>query len=171
MDAAFLRSHHRITGMHEARQNSSQWVASQATLIRAILIILTATVPAMSTLTVVAETEPETWDYVALGDSLTVGVGSSTGYVYRYAEMIEQDLGVDVRPVNFGSLGATSGELLMLIRTNQVLRDALGTAEIVTWNIGGNDLSSARDRYKRGSCGGEDNQDCLRDAETSFLAN
>ena len=36
-------------------------------------------------------------------------------------------------------------------------RRATREAEIVTWNIGGNDLRAARNSYKKGTCGGVDN--------------
>jgi lysophospholipase L1-like esterase len=45
--------------------------------------------------------------------------------------------------------------------TRYVPRRAIREAEIVTWNIGGNDLRAARNSYKKGTCGGADNQDCL----------
>ncbi|MCS6938662.1 MAG: SGNH/GDSL hydrolase family protein [Roseiflexus sp.] len=41
----------------------------------------------------------------------------------------------------------------------------------MTWDIGGNDLLRARDRYIAGTCGGLDNQQCLRDAITTFSGN
>jgi lysophospholipase L1-like esterase len=42
---------------------------------------------------------------------------------------------------------------------------------VVTWDIGGNDLRAVRNEYIRGSCGGADNQDCLRQAVAQFKVN
>jgi lysophospholipase L1-like esterase len=42
---------------------------------------------------------------------------------------------------------------------------------VLTWNIGGNDLRDARLIYRRGTCGGADNQDCLRATMTRFKQN
>jgi lysophospholipase L1-like esterase len=43
------------------------------------------------------------------------------------------------------------------------LRKALGRAEIVTINIGLNDLGQARNSYQSGTCGGTQNEACLRE--------
>ena len=41
-------------------------------------------------------------------------------------------------------------------------RRRLRTADVVTWNIGFNDFGYARSQFLEGTCGGPDNQDCLR---------
>jgi lysophospholipase L1-like esterase len=104
---------------------------------------------------------PASWDYVALGDSLATGFGAFTGYVPRYEAHIETDTGVAVTRTNLGRNGWTSSQLLSALRSDPTFRRAIREAEIVTWNIGGNDLRAARNSYKKGTCGGADNQDCL----------
>jgi lysophospholipase L1-like esterase len=105
---------------------------------------------------------PVSWDYVALGDSLATGFGAFTGYVPRYETHIETETGVTVTRTNLGRNGWTSSQLLSALRSDPTFRRAIREAEIVTWNIGGNDLRAARKSYKQGTCGGDDNQDCLR---------
>jgi lysophospholipase L1-like esterase len=105
---------------------------------------------------------PASWDYVALGDSLATGYGAFKGYVPRYEAYIETDTTVAVTRTNLGRNGWTSSQLLSALRNDPTFRRATREAEIVTWNIGGNDLRAARKSYKQGTCGGPDNQDCLR---------
>jgi lysophospholipase L1-like esterase len=103
------------------------------------------------------------WDYVALGDSLAAGVGARRGYVPRYAEHLQSDTGVRLRVINLGVSGQTSSQLLHSIRNDPEMRKALGGAEIVTLNIGLNDLGQARSSYESGTCGGPQNEACLRE--------
>jgi lysophospholipase L1-like esterase len=114
--------------------------------------------------TAAAADVPTTWDYVALGDSLAVGVGTHRGYVERYAAHIESDTGARVEVLNLGESGQTSSELLYALRNDESMRQALGQAEVVTFNIGINDLGHAGEAYESGACGGADGQDCLRAA-------
>jgi lysophospholipase L1-like esterase len=114
---------------------------------------------------------PASWDYVALGDSLATGFGAFTGYVPRYEAHIETDTGVAVTRTNLGRNGWTSSQLLSALRSDPTFRHATREAEIVTWNIGGNDLRAARNSYKKGTCGGRDNQDCLRASVAKLKTN
>jgi lysophospholipase L1-like esterase len=114
---------------------------------------------------------PATWDYVALGDSLAVGVGARRGYVDRYASYIAADTGVRIDLVNLGRSGQTSSQLLHTLRTDPAVRHALGTAEVITFNIGINDLGEAAGAHANGTCGGGDNQKCLRAAVETFEEN
>ncbi len=107
---------------------------------------------------------PATWEYVALGDSLAAGVGARKGYVERYAARIGSDTGARVEVLNLGVSGQTSSELLHVLRTDGSTRRAIGAAEVVTFNIGLNDLGRAGEAYEGGVCGGDDGQDCLRAA-------
>jgi lysophospholipase L1-like esterase len=108
------------------------------------------------------------WDYVALGDSLAVGVGARKGYVARYAAYIATDTGAQVDLLNLGRSGQTSPQLLYALRSDPAMRQALGTAEVITFNIGINDLGQAGEEYESGACGGSDNQECLRAAVEGF---
>lgn len=102
------------------------------------------------------------WDYVALGDSLATGFGARKGYVPRYRDYVKTDTGVTVKLTNLGKNGWTSKDLLHALQNDPNFRGAVSGAEVVSWNIGGNDLRAARDSYKNRTCEGADNQDCLR---------
>jgi len=114
---------------------------------------------------------PASWDYVALGDSLATGFGAFSGYVPRYEAHIETDTGVAVTRTNLGQNGWTSSQLLSALRNDAKFRRATRGAEVVTWDIGGNDLRAARNSYKNGTCGGADNQNCLRAATAKLETN
>lgn len=114
---------------------------------------------------------PVSWDYVALGDSLAVGVGARRGYVDRYAAYITADTGVRIELTNLGRSGQTSSQLLHALRNDPAMRRALGGAEVITFNIGINDLGDAAEAYENRTCGGEDNQRCLRAAVEAFKQN
>jgi len=114
---------------------------------------------------------PTSWDYVALGDSLATGYGAFKGYVPRYEAHIETDTWVAVTRTNLGRNGWTSSQLLSALSNDPTFRRATREAEIVTWNIGGNDLRAARKSYKNGTCGGPKNQDCLQAAVAKLETN
>ena len=111
------------------------------------------------------------WKYTALGDSLGTGIFASRGYVPRYQQHISTDTGVSVSLSNLSQNGWTSGDLLNALKTSRTFRRSVSGAHIVTWDIGGNDLRAARDSYKARTCGGADNQDCLKAAVATFEAN
>lgn len=107
---------------------------------------------------------PAGLDYVALGDSLAAGVGAERGYVDRYAEHLRNDTGAEVRVVNLGVSGQTAPQLLEALRNDPSTRRAIRGAEVVTFNIGINDLGEAGMAYENGACGGPDDEQCLRAA-------
>jgi lysophospholipase L1-like esterase len=111
------------------------------------------------------------WDYVALGDSLAVGIGARRGYVDRYASYIRTDTGARVNVVNLGQSGQTSSQLLQALRRDPSMRRTLSAAEVITFNIGINDLGHAGEAYRNGTCGGDNNQECLRTAVETFEEN
>src|SRR5215207_1759813 len=113
---------------------------------------------------------PASWDYLALGDSLATGFGAFRGYVPRYETHLEADTGVAVTRTNLGQNGWTSSQLLSALRSDPKFRQSTRSAEVVTWDIGGNDLRAARSSYKNKTCGGTDNQDCLRAAAARLEA-
>jgi lysophospholipase L1-like esterase len=110
-------------------------------------------------------------DYVAFGDSLATGYGATYGYVYRYAAVLGMDTGAEVNVNDLGMDGLTSAQLRAAVENEQGARDAIEQSDVVTINIGANDLMQARLRYKAGYCGGADNQDCLRQTVADFRAN
>jgi lysophospholipase L1-like esterase len=111
--------------------------------------------------------------YTALGDSIGFGLFApiGDGYVPAYSRRVEADTGANVTLVNTSIPGWTSGDLLGAIRGNILFRVSVATSAIVTVNIGGNDLLGARRSYGDRTCGGPDNQDCLRAAVATFRAN
>ncbi|MEK7624951.1 MAG: SGNH/GDSL hydrolase family protein [Patescibacteria group bacterium] len=77
--------------------------------------------------------------YVALGDSLTAGVGAPTepgSYPYRLAELLAKKENAEVTLINLGQPGSTSADVL----TQQVAQVASYHPDVVTLLIGVNDL-------------------------------
>ncbi len=124
----------------------------------------TAAAPALEGETMATTDAPASWDYVALGDSLAVGVGARRGYVDRYAEHLRSDTGARIEVVNLGRSGQTSSQLLYVLRHDPSVRRAISGAEIITFNIGINDLGHASRSYENRTCGGAHNERCLREA-------
>lgn len=112
-----------------------------------------------------------TWNYTALGDSLADGLIAQEGYVARYATYVNIDTGANVDTTNLGIPGWHSGDLLNAIQNNPIYSNAVSNAQVLTWDIGGDDLANAHNYYTRGACGGADGQDCLRNAVTTFEQN
>jgi lysophospholipase L1-like esterase len=111
------------------------------------------------------------WDYTALGDSLAFGAIAQRGYVPRYADFLRTDANARVTVVNLGIPGWTSADLLNALRNDLALRDRVMNAEVVTFDIGGNDLLGARRRFREGNCGGPANLDCFGATVTEFKQN
>ncbi len=112
-----------------------------------------------------------TWDYTALGDSLAAGFIAQEGYVGRYAAYVNTDTGANVTTLNLGIPGWTSSDLLNSLQNDPLARNQVGGAQVVTWDIGGNDLNNAHSQFTQNNCGGTDGQDCLRNAVTTFEQN
>ena len=111
--------------------------------------------------------------YTALGDSIGFGLFApiGDGYVPTYDRFIQAGSGVNVNTINLCVPGWTSSDLLRAIKGNLLFRISVATSTIVTVNIGGNDLLGSRSAYKDRTCGGADNQDCLRAGVAIFSAN
>lgn len=114
-------------------------------------------------------------NYTALGDSITLAPPSFTdgtpNYVDRYKNYISIDLGVPVNTTNLGIIGINSTNLLDHLKTDQNFRDSVKTANLITVMIGINDYVIVRGPFFQGTCGGTDNQDCLRNAVNLFKNN
>lgn len=86
---------------------------------------------------------PRDLTIVAAGDSLTQGVGDSTGqggYLPYLEKLLEQKKSVsDANFYNFGVRGNRSGQLLKKLRTDEVTK-AIKKADVVILTIGGNDV-------------------------------
>ncbi len=96
--------------------------------------------PPERTLSVSEDERPEPAGdvYVALGDSLTRGVGSTSGagYVQPVSAALEEE---DVRTQNLAVSGARTEDLLAQLEQPEVRR-TIENARYITLTIGGNDL-------------------------------
>lgn len=108
-----------------------------------------------------------------MGDSLAFGLFALPGssYVSRYRNYVQTDFGVTANLNNLGVNGWTSDDLLNALLTNSSFRTAVMSAQVITWDIGGNDLLDARSSYKASTCGGGDNQNCLRSTLVTIKSN
>ena len=84
-----------------------------------------------------------TYTYVALGDSLTEGVGDSTkqgGFVPILAQSLSNENDGQYQPVNYGVAGNTSAQILDRLKKQPDLQKDLKKARVMTLTVGGNDL-------------------------------
>lgn len=87
--------------------------------------------------------------YVALGDSLTVGVGTplfTRTFVDRYVELSEQALGHCIYVNVFARVGATTKEILQCLSKPEVAVK-IANADIITVTAGANDLIHAAEKF------------------------
>ncbi|MGX9291935.1 GDSL-type esterase/lipase family protein [Bacillus sp. A015] len=90
--------------------------------------------------------------YVAIGDSLTVGVGARLfggGFAERFRAMLEKKLHTPVELSVFAKSGLTTEEILQLFKRSDVRR-AIAKADIITITGCGNDLVQAVQQYEEG---------------------
>ena len=111
--------------------------------------------------------------YSAFGDSIAFGAFApiGQGYVPLYARALANDTHVFVSTTDLGVPGWTSADLLNALQNKLLFRVSARASNVITWNIGGNDLSAARNLYKAGACGGANNEDCLGAAVTTLEQN
>ena len=97
-------------------------------------------------------TKPSTSDkkkvvtYVAIGDSLTKGVGDSTnqgGFVPLLAQSLTNETGLEFKAINYGVAGNTSSQILTRMQVKKEIRKDLKQAQLLTITVGGNDLRKA----------------------------
>ncbi len=83
-------------------------------------------------------------NYVALGDSLTEGVGDDThkgGFVPIVADLLQDKYQLtSIEFDNFGKAGDRSDQILKRLRKNKKMQKTLSSANIITLTCGGNDL-------------------------------
>lgn len=80
---------------------------------------------------------------VALGDSLTQGVGDTTqngGYVYLVKQVLEKRLDATVVTENYGKAGDRSDQIMKRLQQQETQQNALKKANVITMTVGGNDL-------------------------------
>jgi hypothetical protein len=130
-----------------------------------ILVSLAACNP--TELAATAPVEPEEWLYVIFGDSI------SPFYPEMLRDKIEEDLNgaVTITINNRWVGGQTSSELLESIKTIERYREDIRDADLITFYIPFGGFPDAMMTYESGGvCGGEDNQDCLRDSLAIYKA-
>ena len=112
-------------------------------------------------------------NYTALGDSIAFGLYAfpGQGYIALYAKDIHNATHLSVNLYPLGVPGWTSTDLANALRANIVFQVAVYASDAITWDIGGDDLNQARSLYKAGMCGGENNEQCLKDAVKTFQSN
>ena len=84
--------------------------------------------------------------YVAIGDSLTKGVGDSTnqgGLVPLLAQSLNNETGLEFKAINYGVSGNTSSQILSRMQEKKEIRKDLKRAQLLTITVGGNDLRKA----------------------------
>ncbi|MFO7882036.1 MAG: SGNH/GDSL hydrolase family protein [Kosmotogaceae bacterium] len=114
---------------------------------------------------VIKESNATQWDLVIIGDSVM------WGFATRYLEALEEDLGIEIKINNWSIGGDHSSKLLQRLRTNPELRHDLSEADIIIfeipWNVVEAPLKTLCGWTSR-DCGGDDNQDCLREAFNTY---
>lgn len=113
------------------------------------LILHTAIPKAMPLLTPAADTknDEDTKDklhYVAIGDSLTEGVGDETkrgGFVPLIADDLQDRYRLtSIEVENYGIAGERSDQILKRIKKETEIQDNLADADFITLTVGGNDV-------------------------------
>ena len=87
--------------------------------------------------------------YCAIGDSLTVGVGTdlfSPGFVGRYHQSLEQTLKHPVVVKKIARNGATSADILNAVKL-PLHQEFIQSSEVITLTSGANDLIQAGERF------------------------
>jgi lysophospholipase L1-like esterase len=89
------------------------------------------------------------FSYVAVGDSLTVGVGSSLfapGFVQRYAKGLESHYQTRVKLSVFAKSGQTTDDVLKELE-HPLVKAGMKDATVITITAGGNDLIDATKKF------------------------
>ncbi|MCS4488077.1 SGNH/GDSL hydrolase family protein [Streptococcus sciuri] len=85
----------------------------------------------------------KTLTYVAIGDSLTQGVGDTTnqgGFVPILAQALQSKYGYMVHSENYGISGNTSSQILSRMKKQTKIQRALKQSQMMTLTVGGNDV-------------------------------
>ncbi|MGT2907192.1 SGNH/GDSL hydrolase family protein [Streptococcus dentiloxodontae] len=94
---------------------------------------------------VVQSTKQTPFSYVAIGDSLTQGVGDTTnqgGFIPILSQELSSAYHYDVTSSNYGVSGNTSNQILKRMQEKTDIQDSLKTANLMTLTVGGNDVMS-----------------------------
>ncbi len=82
-------------------------------------------------------------NYVAIGDSLTEGVGDQTnqgGFIPLLSNAISETSDVNVVSQNFGVAGNTSTQIYKRMTKEKKIQSAIKKADVITITVGGNDV-------------------------------
>ncbi len=82
-------------------------------------------------------------NYVAIGDSLTEGVGDQTnqgGFIPLQSNAISEISDVNVVSQNFGVAGNTSTQIYKRMTKEKKIQSAIKKADVITITVGGNDV-------------------------------
>lgn len=88
----------------------------------------------------------QAFTYVAIGDSLTQGVGDTTnqgGFVPLLAQSLTNETDFEVKAINYGASGNTSAQILSRMQEKKEIGKDLKQARLMTLTVGGNDLRKA----------------------------
>lgn len=88
----------------------------------------------------------QAFTYVAIGDSLTKGVGDTTnqgGFVPLLAQSLTNETDFEVKAINYGASGNTSSQILSRMQEKKEIGKDLKQARLMTLTVGGNDLRKA----------------------------
>lgn len=89
------------------------------------------------------ESKVTKFSYVAVGDSLTQGVGDTTnqgGFVPLLAQELTDAYQYQVTSVNYGISGNTSSQILSRMTKQKTIQNKLAKADLMTLTVGGNDV-------------------------------
>lgn len=115
------------------------------------LLLLFLTIPKAESRIRVSRDESQNYKQsvhlVAVGDSLTEGVGDETnrgGYVPLVADSLQQNYELSsVEKDNYGVSGERSDQILKRVKKDTELKNSLASADLITMTVGGNDLFQA----------------------------
>ncbi|NBI28734.1 GDSL-type esterase/lipase family protein [Chengkuizengella marina] len=91
-------------------------------------------------------------NYLALGDSLSVGVGAPApqyGFVPRYISMTRKELKKYISCENMGVSGATSENVLDMVTKSDPVQVLIRQSDLITISVGGNDMKNAALQFLR----------------------
>lgn len=135
---------------HFFRRNTSSFLLLGFTIISVFLLLLIVVPKAKPILgistnqTTKKETNKEVIHYVALGDSLTEGIGDATnagGFVPLVAKDLQEKYQLNaVQTDNYGKNGDRSDQIIKRIKTSEEIQKSLASADLITLTVGGNDL-------------------------------
>ena len=131
------------------------------------VIATTTPEPEVTEPVVIATMPPGEWDYIVLGDSITLD------YPELIKTVIEADYegAVTITILDRHIGGQSSSKLLDELLNDERLRREIRGAELITFLVPVGVCQRAWVVYEHGgNCGGDDNEDCLRDCLATFKA-